>query len=57
MIKETVCVYCSYRYKYDTTNYETYWPICGAHNYTNDLISIRPYLEGEDEYRELEQDL
>lgn len=44
MIKETVCVYCSYRYKFDTKHLETWCPICGAHNYTDDLEAIRTYL-------------
>lgn len=48
MIKETVCVYCSYRYKFDTKHLETWCPICGAHNYTDDLEAIRTYL-GEEE--------
>lgn len=45
MIKETVCVYCSYRYRYRTEQEVTYCPICGASNLTDDLIPIRSMFE------------
>lgn len=48
MIKQTVCVYCSYRYDYRTEQEESYCPICGAHNYTRDLVPCKS-IEQEDE--------
>lgn len=48
VIKETVCLYCSYRYRYRTEQAITYCPICGASSYTDDLTPIRSILE-EDE--------
>ena len=50
MIKETVCNYCSYRYKFDTNQSESYCPICGAHSYTNDLEPCKSYARFEEDY-------
>ena len=52
MIRETVCNYCSYRFRFDTMNSHTSCPICGAVQLTDDLIleSFPPKEEISDDY-------
>lgn len=47
MIRETVCNYCSYRFSYNTKNEVTWCPICGAAQFTRDIVPIRS-MEEED---------
>ena len=49
VIKETVCVDCCYRYKFDTDQTESRCPICGAVTFTRDLEIVTPmFKEGEE---------
>ena len=50
LIKETVCNYCNYRYRYRTEQSESFCPICGAHNYTRDLEPVKPISRYEEDY-------
>ena len=58
MIRETVCNYCSYRFRFNTQYSHTQCPICGATQLTDDLIlESFPTKEVENDYRRRAEDL
>lgn len=45
MIKETVCAYCSYRFRFDLDQPYTHCPICGNVEPTGSITLIRSVEE------------